>query len=217
MENGNHGPARRVRIVGQALCWVVAVLPSAWPLLRRPVEGFFDSAASSWDSRTGAGGFDHLQALSSALGSATVRPERVLDIGCGTGETTLFLAREYPVAGVRGVDLSPEMVRRASRRLGLDPSARVSFRVADAASLPWPAESFDLVVQVNVPIFAAEVSRVLRKGGEYLVVSSLGAATPFHTSDRLYQRAITRAGMIPAAAGAVGSGLWRIARLASDD
>lgn len=195
------------------ICRLIAILPSAWPLLRGRVEAFFDRAAASWDSRAGVGSFERLEALANGLGSVTVRPERVLDLGCGTGESTLFLAREYPTAGIRGVDLSPEMVRRAGRRLGLDPSARVSFRVADAASLPWPDGSFDLVVQVNVPIFASEVGRLLRPSGEWLIVSTLGSSTPFHTPERPYRRALSRAGMIPAGEGRAGSGTWRIAKL----
>lgn len=194
----------------------MAIYPGIWPLVRRPVESFFDSAAASWNSRTGAGGFEHLQTLARGLGFVQVRPERVLDLGCGTGETTLFLAREYPAAGVRGLDLSPEMVRRAARSLGLDPSARISFRVGDASSLPWPEDSFDLVVQVNVPVFAGEVARVLRPSGEYLSVSTLGPSTPFHTPEGLYRRAVERAGLIPCEEGSDGSGTWRIAKLAGD-
>ena len=209
-------PSRRIRLVGQAVCRAVALSPRTWPLIRRPVESFFDSAAASWDSRTGAGGFEHLEPLAVGLGSVEVRPERVLDLGCGTGETTLFLAREYPTAGVRGLDLSPEMIRRAARRLGLDPSARVSFRVGDASCLPWPDDSFDLVVQVNVPVFADEVARVLRPAGEYLSVSTLGPSTPFHTPRRLYTKAAERAGLIPCGEGSGGAGTWRIAKLADD-
>lgn len=217
MENGHHRPSRRVRLIGHAVCRLVALVPASWALLRPAVERYFDSAAASWDSRTGAGGFEHLEPLSVALDAVTVKPERVLDIGCGTGQTTLFLAREYPHAGIRGVDISPEMVRRAGRRLGLDPAARVSFRVADAAALPWPEDSFDLVVQVNVPVFADEVARVLRRPGEYVVISTLGADTPFFTPDRVFARATERAGLDPAGQGRAGSGTWQIARLTEDD
>lgn len=195
---------------------LVAAAPAIWPLLRRPVERFFDSAAVSWESRTGAGGYEHLEPLAVALGTLAEKPERVLDLGCGTGETTLFLAREFPSAGIRGVDLSSEMVRRATRKLGLDPSARVSYRVADAAALPWPSGSFDLVSQVNLPVFADEVARVLRPGGSYVSISSLGRDTPFHTPDYLYERALRRAGMVPCAGGATASGSWRIARLSGN-
>ena len=195
---------------------LVALLPSAWPLLRGFVATFFDSAAPTWQERTRAGSYEHLEPLAVALGTIEARPERVLDLGCGTGETTLFLSREFPTAGVRGVDLSPEMIRRAGARIGLDPSARVSFRVADASSLPFGDQSFDLVVQVNLPIFSKEVARVLRPGGQYVSVSSSGRNTPFDTPSPLYRRAITRAGMVPAERGSSGGGTWRIASLPPD-
>ena len=210
-------PPLRIRLAGHAVTRLVAGFPWSWALLRPGVEAFFDSAATSWDSRTTAGSYEYLEPLAVALGKVGVRPERVLDIGCGTGEATLFLAREFPMAGVRGVDLSEEMVRRATRKVGLDPSARVSFRVGDGSDLPWPEDSFDLVVQVNVPLFPREVARVLRRGGEFVSVSTLGADTPFDTPERWYRRALSRAGMLPAASGRVGTGTWKIARLSGDD
>lgn len=209
-------PPFRIRLAGHLVTRLVATFPASWVLLRPGVEAFFDSAASSWDSRSSAGSYEHLEPLAVALGRVEVRPERVLDIGCGTGETTLFLAREFPAAGIRGVDLSEEMVRRATRKTGLDPSARVSFRVGDGSALPWPDRSFDLVVQVNVPLFPEEVARVLRKKGEFVSVSTLGRDTPFDTPERAYRRAVIRAGMVPAASGTAGCGTWRIARLSGN-
>lgn len=216
MTDGRTLPPLRVRAAGKAVASLVAFAPPTWSVLRRPVEKFFDSAALSWESRTGAGGYEHLEALAVALDQIDIRPERVLDLGCGTGEGTLFLAREFPTAGVRGIDISAEMIRRASRKLGLDPSARVSYRVADASSLPWPPDSFDLVTQINLPVFSAEVARVLRPGGCFISTSSLGRSTPFHTPDRLYELVIRRAGMVPMSSGLAGVGSWRIARLPTD-
>ena len=209
-------PPLRIRLAGHAVTRLVATFPASWVVLRPGVEAFFDSAATSWDSRTTAGSYEHLEPLAVAVGRVDVRPERVLDVGCGTGETTLFLAREFPLAGIRGVDLSEEMVRRATRKIGLDPSARVSFRVGDGSALPWPDRSFDLVVQVNVPLFPEEVARVLREGGEFVSVSTLGRDTPFDTPDRIYRKAVIRAGMVPAASGKAGYGTWRIARLSGN-
>ena len=68
-------------------------------------------------------------------------PERVLDLGTGTGSAALFLAREFPRASVRGADFSEEMIARAKDKVGLDPEGRIAFKVADAADLPWPDDS----------------------------------------------------------------------------
>ena len=75
------------------------------------------SAPPGWDERTGAGGVEHLAPLAAAVLDVSPSPERVLDVGCGTGEGTLFLAREFPQARVRGVDISEEMIA-AGRRQG---------------------------------------------------------------------------------------------------
>ena len=80
------------------------------------------------------------------------RPERALDIGTGTGVAALFVAREWPHASIRGVDISEEMIRRAKAKVGLDPTARVAFRVADASSLPYDDGHFDLVTQLKFAV-----------------------------------------------------------------
>ena len=56
-------------------------------------------------------------------------PSRIADLGCGTGTLSLLLAEEGHA--VDGVDLSPEMVRRASAKAGTFPGA--GFVVGDAA------------------------------------------------------------------------------------
>ena len=173
---------------------------------------FFDRAAPGWDERTRAGSVEHLAALAVAVTRVDPPPERILDVGCGTGEDALFLAREFPRASVRGVDISSEMIATAQRKVGLDPEGRIAFRVADAADLPYSGESFDLVVQVNVPPFFAEITRVLRPGGAVIVVASLGDATPFYTPPSVLERGFRRHGIERHDAGEAGSGTWWVGR-----
>lgn len=180
--------------------------------MRFGVERFFDRAAFDWDSRTATGTPAHLAPLASAVLELGSEPERILEVGCGTGEASLFLAREYPRAGVRGIDLSSEMIRRATRKIGLDPDARVAFRVGDAADLPWANGSFDLVAQVNMPVFFGEVARVLRPDGAVIITSSIGSHTPFHTSHRTLKRQFGRVGIRTIAAGEAGDGTWFLGR-----
>ncbi|MGK5637187.1 SAM-dependent methyltransferase [Streptomyces sp. URMC 126] len=73
-----------------------------------------------------------------------VRPgDSVLDVGCGTGRPALRLARATG-ATVTGITLSGEQVRLASAAADAEGLAdRVSFRIADAAELPFPPGSFD--------------------------------------------------------------------------
>ena len=87
------------------------------------------------------------------------------------------------------------MIRRAQDRIGLDPEGRVAFKVADAADLPFEDESFDLVAQLNMPPFFAEIARVLRPGGYAVVAASWGAQTPFYTPDAVLRRGFRKAGI----------------------
>ena len=206
-------PPAGVRIVGRAFNYIVVRAPWLWPLLRRPTQGFFDRASRGWDERTGAGSPDHLAPLSAAALKVS-EPERVLDVGTGTGAGALLLAREFPRASVRGVDISDEMIRLAQQKIGLDPEGRVAFRVADAASLPFGDESFDLVAQLNMPPFFTGIDRVLRPGGHVIVASSWGSDTPFYTPDAVLERGFRRRGIEPAANGDVQHGTYWVGRKA---
>lgn len=98
-------------------------------------------------------------------------PERILEIECGEGEGALFLSREFPSARVRGIDRSPEAVRRAVDRVGLDPEGRIAFKQGSPRSLPFPGDHFDLLAALDVRPPGAEAARVLRPGG-FLVLAS---------------------------------------------
>ena len=201
-----------MRFTGRALNATIARAPWLWPLLRPAMERFFDRAAPGWDARTGAGSVVHLAPLAAATPLVEPGPERVLDLGTGTGEAALFLAREFPRASVRGVDVSEQMVRAAKAKVGLDPDGRIAFRVADAHSLPYGDDSFDLVAQVNMPPFFAEIARVLRPGGHVIVAASWGPETPFYTPEPALERGFRRHGIAPRASGAAGSGTWFLGR-----
>ena len=113
-----------------------------------------------------------LTALATAVLRVRGRPERILAIGCGEGESVLFLSREFPSARVRGVDRSAEAIRRASARVGLDPEGRVAFKHAPGRALPYPEGFFDLVVHLGGPLRAGEAARVLSPGGSLLLLGS---------------------------------------------
>ncbi|GAA2409358.1 27-O-demethylrifamycin SV methyltransferase [Streptomyces glaucosporus] len=106
-------------------------------------------------------------------GTLGLRPgERVLDAGCGPGETALFLARHHgaEVTGVTVSDVELEAARNRARSTGLE--RLVDFRYGDYMDLPFPDGSFDAVLALeslqNAPDLGralGELHRVLRPGG----------------------------------------------------
>ena len=101
--------------------------------------------------------------------------ERVLDVGCGTGEFERLVIERFPQLTLVGVDVTPAMVELARQKLAGSP--HVTFQVAQAESLPFRGESFDVVVSANTlhhvrtpGQFAQECVRVLRPGGQIVIV-----------------------------------------------
>ena len=73
-------------------------------------------------------------------------PERILDIGCGTGYLLGRLAARAPQAQVlAGIDAAPAMIEVAR---GAATDDRLRFVAGTAECLPWPAATFDLVVRL---------------------------------------------------------------------
>jgi ubiquinone/menaquinone biosynthesis C-methylase UbiE len=140
-------------------------------------------------------------------------PERALVIDCGTGDAVLLLAREFPAARVRGVDPSPQRVRRASARIGLDPEGRVAFKAGKAGSLPYPDDFFDLVVQVDGRPAPAEIARVLRAGGNLILVHSQPVRIAGGARESLLNRRLLRHGVVPVEAAEAGGGKFFVGRL----
>ena len=99
------------------------------------------------------------------------------------------------------------MIRAAQAKVGLDPEGRVAFKVADAADLPYDDESFDLVTQLNMPPFFAEIARVLRPGGHVIVAASLGRRDALlHARRRCSSAAFAATGSRPVETGSGGRG-----------
>ena len=101
--------------------------------------------------------------------------KHVLDIGCGSGGITLFLAREYPLSRITGFDVEQPVIDAARRRAveeGLE--QRCDFVRGDPGPLPFDDGSFDVVFSKDALIHVAdkealfaEVFRILRPGGVF--------------------------------------------------
>jgi len=83
--------------------------------------------------------------------------ERVIDVGCGCGATTIALARRVGTMGhVLGVDISAPMLKRAHERV--EPGLSVEFALADATLHPFPPSDADLLFsRFGVMFFADPV------------------------------------------------------------
>jgi ubiquinone/menaquinone biosynthesis C-methylase UbiE len=104
----------------------------------------------------------------------TLHPARILETAAGTGVVTEELHAALPDAEIVATDLNEPMLAQAAGRVT---SPNVTFQYADALDLPFPDETFDLVVcQFGVMFFPdkvrgnAEALRTLRAGGCYLLV-----------------------------------------------
>lgn len=107
-----------------------------------------------------------------------VKPRRIIDLGCGTGSTTLMLKQAFPQAEVIGLDLSPYMLVRAEDKAKTAGLA-IEWLHGNAEQTKLPAASFDLVTisllfhetptRVTQAILQ-ESFRLLQAGGEAIVL-----------------------------------------------
>lgn len=97
--------------------------------------------------------------------------QTVLLVGCGTGHTACYLARDYR-ARVVALDISPRSVQEAKERIDrADIRDRITVMQADAHRIACPDHAFDAVIAESVLVFcdaeqvAAEMCRALKPAG----------------------------------------------------
>jgi 2-polyprenyl-6-hydroxyphenyl methylase/3-demethylubiquinone-9 3-methyltransferase len=140
---------------------------------------FYEELADQWYTAS-----DHPIALLRAENAVRIpwilgeigENKTVLDIGCGAGILTNALAEKGHT--VSGIDLSESSLKVAEAR---DATKKVDYRAANAYSLPYPNQTFDVVCAMDVlehveepALLISEASRVLKPGGLFF----------FHTFNR---------------------------------
>jgi len=151
----------------------------------------FERLAPAWDRGRVQ---NHLAGFEAGLAAVDAKPTRALDLGSGTGDSALAIARRWPDATVVGVDLAGAMIDEARRKLPGELSGRVRFERADAAALPYPDGGFDLVGLANMIPFFDELARVLAPGGHVVFGFSSGQRTPIFVSPERLRAELCRRG-----------------------
>ncbi|MBD2485665.1 methyltransferase domain-containing protein [Planktothrix sp. FACHB-1365] len=166
--------------------------------LYQQIQQFYDSSSGLWEEIWG----EHLhhgyygpdgtlkkerrqaqidlieELLNWGLTSNPLTLSQILDVGCGIGGSSLYLADKFQ-AEVTGITLSPVQAKRATERaLEAQLQTKTKFLVADALEMPFEANRFDLVWSLesaehfpNKIKFLQESYRVLKPGGTLLMAT----------------------------------------------
>lgn len=141
----------------------------------------------AWDGDEGRFWADHPDYFDRALAgyhaeflaaAAIGTDDRVLDIGCGTGQSTRDAARLAAAGSALGVDLSSAMLAVARARSAAEGLTNVRFVQADAQVHPFQAESFDVAIARTSAMFFGDrvaglrnVAAALRGGGRLVLLT----------------------------------------------
>jgi len=110
---------------------------------------------------------------------------KVLDVGCGAGVDTILAGMMVgPNGSAVGVDMVPEMIARAESNLKITGIVNVSFQNTAAENLPFPDDTFDVVISNGVinlipdkEAVLAEIHRVLKPGGRLMVADQIAVGS----------------------------------------
>jgi SAM-dependent methyltransferase len=168
--------------------------------------------AEYWASPAGLKWLEHEHALDTAMASmldimfdtADIVPtDRIIDIGCGTGASTLGAAKRVPDGMVLGVDISEPLLARAASRAKEDGAQNASFLLADAQTHDFSGRPYDLLVsRLGMSFFSDTVaafgnlSNALNTNGKMIFVSWASVAkNPWFSVPK--QAAEERLGSLP--------------------
>ncbi len=144
------------------------------------VKKSFNRAAKSYD-RAAILQKEVLHRLSQRLQYIRCKPERILDIGCGTGRAIDGLNKQYPKARIVCLDMAYAMLQESKTQFSLFSKKRLIN--ADMERLPFADQSFDLLFSNlalswtnDLPATFAGMARISRPGG-MLMFTTFGPGT----------------------------------------
>jgi tocopherol O-methyltransferase len=203
----------------------VRLFASMTQQLYQEIQEFYDASSGLWESvwgehmhhgyygKDGTRKLDRRQAQIDLIEelltwAGTSHPQTILDVGCGIGGSSLYLAQKFG-ARVTGITLSPVQAGRAKERsIAAGLAAQADFQVANAMQMPFADDSFDLVWSLesgeHMPDkvkFLQECYRVLKPGGKLILATwchrPTTAATPLTSDEEKHLQDIYRVYCLP--------------------
>lgn len=143
-----------------------------------PRIAFFDQLAPRWD-RESSHPEEALRRLTELNGRLGLAPgQELLEVGCGTGQLTGWLANTVAPGRVVAADFSPAMLAEARRR-----NLPAKFRLLDICSDEPLTDRFDVVLCFNAfphfrqkPTALRQMARSLKPGGRLFILHLVGSA-----------------------------------------
>ncbi|MCT2586743.1 class I SAM-dependent methyltransferase [Actinophytocola gossypii] len=152
-----------------------------------PVDAPNAEQRSAWNGDQGAYWAERAERIDAGvagyhqrfLDAAAIAPaDRVLDIGCGSGQTTRDAARRAAEGSALGVDLSAPMLDLARGTAAAERVPNVTFVQADAQVHPFPDAHFDVAISRHGSMFFGDppaafgnIARALRPGGRLVLLT----------------------------------------------
>jgi SAM-dependent methyltransferase len=152
-----------------------------------PIDPSNREQLQAWDGDEGAYWATHAEYFDRSVAAyhhkllataAITDTDRVLDIGCGTGQTTRDAARAAVRGSALGVDLSARMLDYARRRAVDEGLTNASFEQVDAQIHPFRREAFDLAISRTGAMFFGDlaaafgnIGRAMVPGGRLVLVT----------------------------------------------
>lgn len=176
---------------------------------KKPLHQMFESVPERYDliNHVITLGMDTAWRKKAALTCLHNRPERILDICCGTGDLSITLSQlaDYKPQ-ITGVDFSRLMLDEAEKKVPASaPGSNIKFIEADVAGLPFEDNHFDCAGisfafrnltyrNPRTSDYLKEILRVLKPGGQFVIVES---AQPKSSFIRFFFRLYLRCYVFP--------------------
>jgi len=151
----------------------------------RPLYKIFTAVPPSYDliNRIFTLRLDEKWRKKAAMECLADQPARIMDLCTGTGDLAIRLAKMSKSVEITGYDYSQPMLDLAEKKAMKHNFPKITFTQGDAAAMPFPDGHFDAIgiafafrnltfKNYDTPKFLAEIHRVLKPGGRFVIIES---------------------------------------------